>query len=79
MGRLTKKIDNRYTPKGDIKLGAYGQCVQKLGKYEDLVKQGRLIEVIRCKDCRYEQHCGAAQYSGGSDGYCDKAKLKELE
>lgn len=48
MSRLTKWINHHYTPKKDIRLGAYSECVQKLGRLEDLEEQGRLIE-LPCK------------------------------
>lgn len=46
----------------------------KLAHYEDLEETGRLIEVIRCKDCRHERYCKQAQYLG-ADGYCSKAEV----
>ena len=52
--------------------------INKLAHYEDLEEQGRLIEVIRCDDCCHQQYCKQAQYLG-TDGYCSKAELKELE
>ena len=88
MGRLTKWINYHYIPKKDIKLGAYIECVQKLGRYEDLEEQGRLVEVIRCSECEHYDTVGCADGCGWCDywdigrftnGYCDKAKLKEME
>ena len=60
------------------KNGDMYSVMNKLAHYEDLEEQGRLIEIIRCKDCRHEQYCRQAQYLG-ADGYCSKAELKELE
>ena len=50
----------------------------KLAHYEDMEEQGRLVEVIRCDNCLYQQYCKQAQYLG-VEGYCSKAELKELE
>lgn len=51
---------------------------ENIEHYAKLHEQGRLIEVVRCKDCRHEQYCKQAQYLG-ADGYCSKAELKKLE
>ena len=84
MGRLTKRNEAYCQFCED-----YGWCnkeepcfkyrlYEKLQLYEDLEEQGRLIEVIRCDDCCHQQYCKQAQYLG-TDGYCSKAELKELE
>ena len=60
----------------------------KLAHYEDLEEAGRLIEVIRCSECEHYYTVGCADGCGWcshwdigrfTDGYCDQAKLKELE
>ena len=62
--------------------------LEKLAHYEDLEEQGRLIEVIRCSECEHYDNVGCADGCGWcdywdigrfTDGYCDGAKLKELE
>ena len=89
MGRLTK----RGYYKGDIFVNTQGMsdfdtwiesyeeiypAIEKLAHYEDLEEAGRLVEVIRCDNCLHQQYCKQAQYLG-TDGYCSKAELKELE
>lgn len=54
------------------------EWLKELQQYKELEEQGRLIEVVRCKDCRHEQYCKQAQHLG-ADGYCSKAELKELK
>lgn len=89
MGRLTPKDWENQSNEIWLKLGYMhmsdepfrtflSESLQKLAHYEDMEEQGRLIEVIRCKDCWHEQYCKQAQYLG-ADGYCSKAELKELE
>ena len=62
----------------------------KLAHYEDLEEQGRLIEVVKCKDCScFEEITAAYNYYfcnryGGivtENDYCSRAevKLKELK
>lgn len=61
------------------------EAIEKLAHYEDLEEQGRLIEVIRCKEC---EHCsvGRSLYFCEKEkrytpenGYCSRAKLRELD
>ena len=89
MGRLTT-----YDEFGEVWID-YNQCVNgsrdvidKLAHYEDLGEQGRLVEVIKCSECEHYDNVGCADGCGWcdywdigrfTDGYCDKAKLKELE
>lgn len=68
MSRLTKRINHHYTPRKDIRLGAYSECVQKLGRLEDLEEQGRLIiidfEIYKRDDldrCRM-RHCNKCDH-----------------
>lgn len=84
MGRLTKRYGDEI---GCQRYSCYECCVacntldkmlEKLAHYEDLEEAGRLIEVIRCKDCAMESTCVHTQYQG-EDGYCSMAELKELE
>ena len=49
--------------------------LKELQHYKDLEEQGRLIEVVRCKECRHEQYCKQAQHLG-ADGYCSKAEVE---
>lgn len=61
----------------------------KLAHYEDLEEQGRLVEVIRCKDCiRYGDEyvvgagwCDEHEHLTNDDDYCSYAvaKLAEME
>lgn len=55
---------------------------------EQMMKDGKLIEVVRCKDCEHYDTYGCADGFGWCDtwdmgcndgGYCNRAKLKELE
>ena len=63
-------------------------ALKELQRYKDLEEQGRLIEVVRCSECEHHDTVGCADGCGWcdywdigrfTDGYCDKAKLKELE
>lgn len=61
----------------------------KLAHYEDLEEQGRLVEVIRCKDCiRYGDEyvvgagwCDEHEHLTNDDDYCSYAvgRLSEME
>lgn len=60
----------------------------KLAHYEDLEEQGRLIEIVKCRDCEHYNTDGCSEGCGwceklniGSfdDAYCDKASLAELK
>lgn len=102
MGRLTDNYDycflTCYEQEGDL----YGeecpwykncherQIFEKLKHYEDLEEQGRLIEVVKCKDCScFEEITAAYNYYfcnryGGivtENDYCSRAeaKLEELK
>ena len=86
MGRLTS--EDKHEPVFWVKDRGFDICytpedrgyeaISKLAHYEDLEEAGRLIEVIRCDNCCHQQYCKQAQYLG-TDGYCSKAELKELE
>jgi hypothetical protein len=92
MGRLTiRAIHPRF---GEcIKLVKGGNIcimdeeIEKLAHYEDMEEQGRLIEVIRCKDCANcgedtmfnVLYCQRDGYEVEPEHYCGFAKLKELE
>lgn len=61
------------------------QLYDKLAHYEDLEEQGRLIEVVKCKDCTrcwkdtiYNRLICEGHIVQPND-YCSYAKLKELE
>ena len=63
-------------------------AMKELKQYKDLEEAGRLIEVIRCSECEHYDTDGCADGCGWcdywdigrfTDGYCDKAKLKELK
>lgn len=71
-----------------------GSCVlsavfEKLAHYEDLEDDGKLVEVIRCKDCiRYGDEyvvgagwCDEHEHLTNDDDYCSYAvaKLAEVE
>ena len=69
-------------------LWAMADLRTKLKNYEDMEEQGRLVEVIKCSECEHYDNVGCADGCGWcdywdigrfTDGYCDKAKLKELE
>ncbi len=63
--------------------------LEELQRYKDLEEQGRLIEVIRCKDCiRYGDEyvvgagwCDEHEHLTNDDDYCSYAvgKLAEME
>lgn len=64
------------------------EVIQRLAHYEDMQEAGRLIEVIRCKDCDHYNTYGCSKGAGWCEvnemgrfdnGYCHLAKLKELE
>jgi hypothetical protein len=63
------------------------EALKKLVHYEDMEEAGRLIEVIRCKDCvncREDTmfnvlYCQRDGYEVEPEHYCGFAKLKELE
>ena len=85
MGRLTT-----YDKKGEawVDFLQIPNALNKLAHYEDLEEQGRLVEVVRCSECEHYDNVGCADGCGWcgcwdigrfTDGYCDKAKLKELE
>lgn len=70
--------------KGNVKY----PILSKLAHYEDLEEQGKLAEVIRCKDCirHGDEHIGAGwcdehKHSTNDDDYCSYAvaKLAEVE
>ena len=99
MGRLTPKDWENQSNEIWLKLGYIqmsdepfrtflSESLQKLAHYEDLEEQGRLIEVVRCKECwRYDTGAG---YDGWGlcelydqdrkdNDYCSFGELKELE
>ena len=96
MGRLTRKhesgefyIPRRYKDENGNNIVPSNQtAIDKLAHYEDLEEQGRLIEVVRCKECwRYDTGAG---YDGWGlcelydqdrkdNDYCSFGELKELE
>lgn len=95
MGRLTKEFTScEYCEDVDC-TGYKNSCMhrkvyEKLAHYEDLEEQGRLIEVVKCKDCScFEEITDAYNYYfcnryGGivtENDYCSRAeaKLKELK
>ena len=60
----------------------------KLAHYEDLEEQGRLVKIIRCKDCirHGDEHIGAGwcyehEHLTNDDDYCSYAvgRLAEME
>ena len=61
------------------------QSLQKLAHYEDLEEAGRMIEIIRCKDCTrcWEDTIYNRLICEGHtvqpDDYCSYGELKELE
>lgn len=65
------------------------KAICKLAHYEDLEEQGKLVEVIRCKDCiRYGDEyvvgagwCDEHEHLTNDDDYCSYAvaKLAEME
>lgn len=87
---------NRIVQNGEEKLD-YARILtnaeaEKWGKWKDLEEQGRLIEVIRCKDCirhgdEYEvgadgiSWCDEHERLTDDDDYCSYAvaKLAEME
>ena len=93
MGRLTRrengKLLYRISPSSawrvvDKCIVGY-EAIKKLAHYEDLEEQGRLIEVVRCKDCTrcwkdtiYNRLICEGHIVQPND-YCSYAKLKELE
>ena len=88
MGRLTEKASIGAYEYYTAKNSNTWRCVQKLAHYEDLEEQGRLIEIVRCIECEHYYTVGCADGCGWcshwdigrfTDGYCDQAKLKELE
>lgn len=102
MGRITEHIDycflacyERQDDKIREECPIYKCCYsrqmhEKLSHYEDLEEQGRLIEVVKCKDCScFEEITNAYNYYfcnryGGivtENDYCSRAeaKLKELK
>ena len=89
MSRLTERKKDRYGNKYiSTGGGAYFEeesvyeALEKLAHYEDLEEQGRLIEVIRCKDCIRHDNSSVPEGSGwcdehermtGDDEYCSYA------
>lgn len=46
--------------------------IQRLGEFEDKIKQGDVVEVCRCKDCKYYTEHYDFPYGGYSEyGRCD--------
>ena len=94
MGRLTEKASIGAYEYYTAKNSNTWRCVQKLAHYEDLEEAGRLIEVVRCKDCgvwRVREdgliNCPYCLDLKNDDDFCSygelseeaEAKLKELE
>lgn len=55
---------------------------KELKHYKDLEEQGRLVEVIRCKDCKFFHHgwrCAINSCNTYADGYCYRASAKLAE
>jgi hypothetical protein len=84
MSRLAIKIDGTYVPNKDKGYSSY-DVVQKLGRLEDLEEQGRLITVIRCKDCTEYNPWGFKEGFGWceefdrvtiDDDYCSNAEAE---
>ena len=93
MGRLTKRHGNTYVPNENANYEPMN-CMDKLGRLEDLEEQGRLIEVvygfnIQDHDSAFEcSVCGFSDWDtltadDSKYNYCPhcgaKMKLKELE
>ena len=92
MGRLTKygedgwmKLLTQKDEYGNEIIVTIDGALRKLAHYEDLEEQGRLIEVVRCKDCTrcwkdtiYNRLICEGHIVQPND-YCSYAKLKELE
>lgn len=50
---------------------AVGEAVNKLAAYEDAEEQGRLVEVVRCRECYFRGLDGAAlPVCTGAMTYC---------
>ena len=83
MSRLTKRYEKGvWKNLEDNLIVSYKQILEKLAHYEDLEEQGRLIEVVRCKDCKFFHHgdqCAINGCNTHDEGYCYKAKLAELK
>lgn len=58
----------------------YADLVIELAEYEELIVQGKLVEVVRCKDCKYggDYNChykyGLKFYK--DDDYCSNGVTK---
>ena len=59
-------------------------ALKKLAHYEDLEEQGRLIEIIHCEECKYNEvvdeedgWCKLLGIHKDYKGYCEMAELKE--
>ena len=96
MSRLTMKNESgEFYPRryedgyGNTVVLSNEDCINKLGHYEDLEEQGRLAEVIRCKDCiRYGDEyvvgagwCDEHEHLTNDDDYCSYAvgRLAEMD
>lgn len=95
MGRLTRRAEDTWERKCigigvhyAYKFDWFYEALEKLAHYEDLEEAGRLIEIVRCSECEHYYTVGCVDGCGWcshwdigrfTDGYCDQAKLKELE
>lgn len=87
---VSQRDINRLLELSDENQFGANNAYYKLKHYEDLEEQGRLIEVVKCKDCScFEEITAAYNYYfcnryGGivtENDYCSRAeaKLKELK
>ena len=99
MSRLTERFGQNATTKEPCYIPAgigkkegnpLNEIVNKLGRLEDLADEGRLIEVIRCRNCIRHENSSSTEGFGwcdeyecitADDGYCSRAvdKLAELK
>ena len=86
-GQFMKRLEKEHKL-NPIEIATYkeykliAEWLKELQHYKDLEEQGRLIETIRCKDCKFfEGGYWCVMYSDTTyaDGYCYRASAKLAE
>ena len=54
-------------------------CRMEQSKLVKLIDEGKLAQVVRCKDCRRKVYCNLYNSLFGANGFCSEGEEKERE
>lgn len=77
--------DGQYTPPISMNGEQVRKALERLAELEDAIEQGKLVEVVHCKNCEFYgmetydafMNCKLSGHARGEKDYCSMAERKE--